>query len=234
MGVAVLNARLVSSHDIAPEVKHFTFDVPEVEQLPYLPGQFVSFSRDFHGKKITRAYSTASPPEGNRFELCLNRVADGHFSPYLFEMNPGDTVEMKGPLGFFTWRKPMSDSILVATGTGIAPFRAMLHGYLGSEPEREVTLVFGVRYEYGLLYREEFEEMERKYPNFHFWPTLSRPGATWTGRTGHVQEHVFEALGLRQDMDVYICGLAAMVDDVRPRLKEFGLERRQIIFEKYD
>ena len=54
------------------------------------------------------------------------------------------------------------------------------------------------------------------------------------GRSGHVQEHVFDALGQRRDMDVYICGLAAMVDDVRPRLKEFGLERRQIIFEKYD
>jgi Flavodoxin reductases (ferredoxin-NADPH reductases) family 1 len=192
MGVAVLNARLVSSHVIAPEVKHFVFDVPEVEQLPYLPGQFVSFSRDFEGKKITRAYSTASPPSGNRFELCLNRVEDGYFSPYLFQMSPGDTVEMKGPLGFFTWRKPMSDSVLVATGTGIAPFRAMLKGYLGSEPEKQVTLVFGVRYEHGLLYREEFEAMEREYSNFHFRPTLSRPETSWTGRSGHVQEHVFE------------------------------------------
>ena len=62
-------ARLIESHEIANEVKHFTFEVPEVGKLPYLPGQFVSFSHEILGKKITRAYSTASPPSGNRFEI---------------------------------------------------------------------------------------------------------------------------------------------------------------------
>jgi CDP-4-dehydro-6-deoxyglucose reductase len=234
MGVAVLKARLIESREIAPEVKHFVFDVPEVEQLPYLPGQFVSFSHEFGEKKVTRAYSTASAPEENRFELCLNRVQDGIFSPWLFTLEPGNTVDMKGPLGYFTWRYPASDSILVATGTGIAPFRGMLASYLEGGGDREVTLVYGVRYEGSLLYREEFEEMERRYSNFRFWPTLSRPDASWSGRTGHVQQHVIEALDERRDMDVYICGLKAMVDDVRARLKELGLDRRHIIFEKYD
>ena len=77
MGVAVLKARLIETRDIGPDIRHFTFDVPEVEQLPYLPGQFVSLSRQFGEKKITRAYSTASPPSANRFQLCLNRVQDG-------------------------------------------------------------------------------------------------------------------------------------------------------------
>src|SRR5689334_16275093 len=129
-------ARLIESHEIAKEVKHFIFEVPEVQDLPYLPGQFVSFSHQIGEKKITRAYSTASPPRGNRFELCLNRVEAGLFSPYLFDMQPGDVVEMKGPLGYFTWRQPVSDSIIVATGTGIAPFRAMLHSYLESGGDR--------------------------------------------------------------------------------------------------
>lgn len=234
MGVAVLQARLVESHLIAPDVKHFTFDVPEVEQLPYLPGQFVSFSRDFDGKKVTRAYSTASGPNGNRFELCLNRVQDGIFSPWLFLLEPGGTVDMKGPLGYFTWKHPVRDSILVATGTGIAPFRGMLTAYLGAGGDRRITLVYGVRYEESLLYREEFEAMERAYPNFRFVPTLSRPDDGWTGGRGHVQSHVLEVLGERRDMDVYICGLKLMVDDVRARLKELGVDRKQIVFEKYD
>ena len=234
MGVAILKARLVETRDIAPEVKHFVFDVPEVEQLPYLPGQFVSFSRDAGEKRITRAYSTASPPNGNRFELCLNRVEDGLFSPFLFEMTPGDTVDMKGPLGFFTWRFPVNDSILVATGTGIAPFRAMLNAYLSSGGDRQITLVYGVRYEESLLYRREFEQLSERYPNFRFWPTLTRPEDSWQGRTGRVQTYTLEALGEHRDMDVYICGLKAMVDDVRARLKELGLDRRHIIFEKYD
>ena len=234
MGVAILQAKLVESHEIAPGTRHFVFEVPEVEQLPYLPGQFVSFSRDFHDKKITRAYSTASPSSGNRFELCLNYVSDGHFSPYLFSMQPGDIVDMKGPLGYFTWKHPASDSVLVATGTGIAPFRAMLHAYLGAGGDRTVHLVFGVRYEASLLYRNEFEELAARYPNFHFHPTLSRPENTWTGLQGHVQPHVMKLLGARQDMDVYICGMKAMVDDLRVQLKEAGLDRKRIVFEKYD
>lgn len=234
MGVAILTARLIESFEIAPEVKHFVFEVPEVEQLPYLPGQFVSFTREFDGKKVTRAYSTASAPSGNRFELCLNRVPGGIFSPYLFAMRPGETLEMKGPLGFFTVKDPDRDAIFVATGTGIAPFRGMLQARARKGGGGELTLVFGVRYEHSLLYRKEFEEWASKDPKFRFWPVLSRPGADWQGRTGHVQPHVLEALGERRDVDVYICGLKAMVDDMRAQLKAVGLDRRHIIFEKYD
>jgi NAD(P)H-flavin reductase len=225
---------LIESRDIAHEVKHFVFDVPEVEHLPYLPGQFVSLTRDIDGKEITRAYSTAAAPSGNRFELCLNRVEDGLFSPFLFDMRPGDTVDMTGPLGYFTWRQPMNDAVLVATGTGIAPFRGMLHSYLESGVDRSVTLVYGVRYEPSLLYRQEFEVAAATNPNFQFWPTLSRPEDSWTGRRGHVQPHVLDALGDRRDMDVYICGMKAMVDDVRRQLKALGLDRKRIVYEKYD
>ena len=234
MGVAVLKARLVESHDIAPMVKHFVFDVPEVEQLPYMPGQFVSFTHEIEGKKITRAYSTASSPHANRFELCLNLVEDGLFSPLLFGMRPGETVDMKGPLGYFVWRTPVSHSILVATGTGIAPFRGMIRQYLEAGGTQQITLVFGVRYEASLLYRTEFERLAADYPNFTFLPTLSRPDANWTGGAGHVQSHVMGVLGDRRDVDVYICGMKAMVDDMRQQLKNAGLDRKRIIFEKYD
>lgn len=234
MGVALLQARLLDSREIAPEVRHFLFEVPEVEQLPFIAGQFVSFSNHFGEKKVTRAYSTASPPSGNRFELCLNRVQDGFFSPHLFSMKPGDVVDMKGPLGHFVLKRPGSDSIFVATGTGIAPFRGMLLDSLKKETEKQFTLVFGVRYEHAILYRDEFEELAREHANFRFLPTLSRPEPSWTGLHGHVQTHVLEALGDRRDMDVYICGMKAMVDDMRVQLKAAGLDRTQIIFEKYD
>lgn len=203
-------------------------------QLPYAPGQFVSFTKVVEGREITRAYSTASSPNQNRFELCLNRVQDGFLSPYLFAMEPGDTIEMTGPLGYFIWRQPVRDSILVATGTGIAPFRGMLHWYLQSGGSQQVTLVFGVRFEPSLLYRAEFERLAEAHPNFRFEPTLSRPDETWTGRTGHVQQHVLDLVGERRDIDLYICGMKAMVDDLRQKLKSMGFDRKQIIFEKYD
>jgi ferredoxin-NADP reductase len=92
-----MRARLVESREIGPDVRHFLFDVPETDNLEYTPGQFVSFSEMVLGRPVTRAYSVCSAPDGNRFELCLNRVREGLFSPWLFEMAPGDTVHMSGP-----------------------------------------------------------------------------------------------------------------------------------------
>jgi CDP-4-dehydro-6-deoxyglucose reductase len=229
-----MQARLIESKSIGPEVRHFSFDVPEVDHLPFSAGQFVSLTREIRGKKITRAYSICCPSSGNTFELCLNRVQDGFLSPFLFDMQPGETVDMKGPLGGFVWRNPVRDSILVATGTGIAPFRGMLLEYLKNGGEREITLIFGVRHEESLLYREEFEQLAREHPNFHFRPTLTQPRPEWTGLTGRVQAHALAELGERRDMDVYICGMKAMVDDLRTQLKALGLDRKQIIYEKYD
>ena len=76
--------------------------------------------------------------------------------------------------------------------------------------------------------------MTRRFPHFRFMPTLSRPPESWTGRTGHVQAHLAEAIGDRRDVDVFLCGLKLMVDDVRNILKEMGFDRKQILFEKYD
>ncbi|MBK5295246.1 MAG: oxidoreductase [Acidobacteriia bacterium] len=229
-----MNAVLLHSREIAPQVKHFVFEVPELERLDFMPGQFASLSADLGGRRITRAYSIASPPSGNCFELCLNRVADGIFSPYLFRLQPGDSVEMQPPLGFFTLRNPDHDMLMVATGTGVAPYRAMLMDYLGRGGKSQTTLLFGARYEPGLLYRVELEAFERRHATFHFWPTLSRPDSAWTGRIGHVQAHLDSALDGRTNLDVYVCGLKAMVDDIRARLKSRGLDRKQIIYEKYD
>ena len=229
-----MKALLLESHEIAPMVRHFVFQVPEVERLQFKPGQFVSFTETLAGKKIIRPYSIASLPDGNRFELCLNLVPEGIFSPYLFSLKPGDAVEIGAPLGFFDIRNPDKEALFIATGTGIAPFRSMAPDYLQRPQARQLTLLFGIRYENSIYYREEFEHLAREYSNFRFWPTLSRPESSWSGRSGHVQTHLLEALGDRRDLDVYICGLKAMVDDVRGILKAMGFDRKQIIFEKYD
>ncbi len=268
-----MRAKLIECVEIAPGLGHFVFEAQNGEglnggDLEFIPGQFVSFTTEIllknetGAKQITRAYSLASAPHSvnpaNRFELCLNLAPEGLFSHHLFCMRPGDTVEMRPPLGTFVLRQPPRDSLFVATGTGIAPFRSMLKAHL-SASSPHFTLLFGVRHESHLVYRSEFEELARQYPHFRFWPTLSRPEPSWAGRTGHVQAHLEEALlelggtteprqygarsaeaspvpgdAGRRDVDVYLCGLKLMVDDVRSRLKAAGFDRKQIFYEKYD
>ena len=229
-----MTARLVAWHNLGSSARHFVFDVPEVKCLEFEPGQFVSFTATVMGRPVTRAYSIASAPKDNRFELCLNRVEDGVFSPFLFDLLPGNEVPMAGPLGYFVPREPFRDSVLIATGTGIAPFRSYLHSARVLGSPAQIALLLGARLEDGLLYREEFEELERQRPGFRFVATLTRPETSWTGRTGRVQVHLEETLAGRTDVDIYLCGMKNMVDDVRQCLKARGYDRKQILYEKYD
>jgi ferredoxin-NADP reductase len=236
--VSTLKARLLDWKELTPEVHQFRFEVPGVEHLQFTPGQFVFVIERKEGKTIKRAYSIASPRAGNRFELCLNRVPDGVVSSWLFGLKPGDEVDIREPVGHFTLRHPERRAVFIATGTGIAPFRSMLLDHL-PRTQPNITLLFGVRYEEGLLYRDELETLGRDYPSFRFLPTLTRPGPDWKGRQGRVQDHLDEALALtspedRKDVDVYICGLREMVESVRRNLLERGFHRKQIISERYD
>jgi ferredoxin-NADP reductase len=228
-------ARLERVVPLTESTKHFTFAVTGPGPFRFVAGQFLSLHLDHDGADDVRPYSLASAPsEDNRFDLCLNRVPGGFFSNYLCDLAAGAEIEYEGPYGFFTPRQPLRDSVFVATGTGIAPIRGMLQEIFRRGNERQIWLIFGVRYPETILYRQEFEELAARQPNFHFSPTLSRGPAGWPGRRGYVQEHTERLLAERPDLDVYICGLKAMVDDLRARLKARGLDRKQIRYEKYD
>jgi ferredoxin-NADP reductase len=228
-----LKARLISSFDLAPDVRHFELEITDCSDFPFTPGQFVSIKEEIEGREVTRAYSIASPPDGNRFSLCLNRVVEGLVSPRLFALEPGEHLHVQEPLGYFTLRHPEKPAVFIATGTGIAPFRSML---LSALPKgAAITLLFGVRYAQGLLYREELEQLARRFQNFRFIPTITRPDESWRGPVGRVQAHLDEALASHASSpDVYICGLKEMVDEVRALLKQKGFDRKQIVYEKYD
>jgi NAD(P)H-flavin reductase len=236
----LLNARLSRSVWLSEQTKHLELTVEGVESFPFIPGQFVSIKQPKgDGKEHTRAYSIASMPGPTpTFDLCLNRVENGFLSNWLCDLEEGATVKFHGPHGLFTLREPSKDAVFVATGTGIAPIRGMVH-WLFEKPERshghEYWLVFGTRHEQSLYYRDEFQKIAADNPNFHYVPTLSRCGEEWIGCRGYVQDHLREIVGGRNDMQAYICGLHLMVDAVRKLLKEeLGWDRKQIVFERYD
>lgn len=233
---------------------HLEFRVSDVVFFDFEPGQFVSLlGLDGRGKEQTRAYSIASAPRASGFDLCVNRVEGGYFSNLLCDLEPGQNVEFHGPHGMFELKQPLTDSIFVATGTGIAPFRSFVEWLYPESGEdrsqgRQISLVYGTRYRTELYYEDYFEKIAAERKNFEYLKTLSREGDGWTGLRGHVQEHVAriveewsarkgEAAGREGPpfgMHAYICGLNEMVAETRALLKGMGWSRKQIVFERYD
>lgn len=258
-------ARKICLSEVA-QCYHFEFALEGRESFPYEAGQFVSaVAHDHNGKQQTRAYSIASAAIGNRFDLCVNRVENGFFSNHLADLPDlpvGGAIQVHGPHGHFVLQQPVTDSIFVATGTGVAPMRAYAQWLFPESGEdrsngKEIWLVYGTRYETDLYYQEEFEALAARKPNFHYLATLSRAQDSWTGLRGYVQEHVGRiveeraarlgqplpqaavdpatpAADLRFDIYAYICGLNNMVSSVRDKLAGYGWHKKQIIFERYD
>jgi ferredoxin-NADP reductase len=232
-------ARLVESTRLTEFTKHLEFEVRGPQHFGFVAGQWLSAKEHKpDGEEITRAYSIASPPNSsNRFAFCLNRVVDGFMSNFLCDLEPGAEVPFQGPFGNFILRPPMRDTLFIATGTGIAPFRSMLHWLLAEESRhqgRQLWLLFGSRTENDIYYHKEFLRLEAQHPNFQYLPTLSRGSAQWQGLRGYVQEHVPGIVGDRHHIHAYICGLDRMVSANRALLKGLGWDRKSIIVEKYD
>jgi ferredoxin-NADP reductase len=239
-------ARLRRAISLSAPTKHLEFEVPGMARFGFVAGQWLSLKvKKPDGEEITRAYSIASPPdESNCFALCLNRVQDGFVSNYLCDLKEGSEISCQGPFGNFILRPPMRDTIFIATGTGIAPIRSMLHwlsdqhdgtqGGVTRHQGKQVWLLFGSRTERDIYYHTEFLRLAERNPNFRYLPTLSRGGPEWQGLRGYVQEHVPEIVGNRLDMHAYICGLKKMITANRDLLKGLGWDRKQIIYEAYD
>jgi ferredoxin-NADP reductase len=231
--------RLVGCISLSPQTKHLEFEVLGVPRFGFVAGQWLSFKTNkADGEEITRAYSIASSPgEDNRLALCLNRVQDGFMSNFLCDMQEGQEISCQGPFGDFILRPPLRDTLFIATGTGIAPFRSMLHWLLADptrHQEKQFWLLFGNRTEADIYYHEEFLDLAARHANFHYLPTLSRGAPDWQGLRGYVQEHVPGIVAGRSDMHAYICGLDKMVKANRELLKRLGWDRKSILYEKYD
>ena len=232
-------AQLLRAHWLSDETRHLEFEMKGMPRFGFVAGQWLSLKANkADGEEITRAYSIASPPdESNRFALCLNRVQDGFMSNFLCDMKEGEELLAQGPFGDFILRPPMRDTIFIATGTGIAPFRSMLHWLLADptrHQQRQLWLLFGSRYENDIYYHQEFLALAQQHSNFHYMPTLSRGGPDWKGLRGYVQEHLPRIVQGRTDMHAYICGLSDMIKANRDLLKSMGWDRKSILYEKYD
>lgn len=219
------------------ETRHFRIAFDPGNIFDFDAGQFVNIlvPETSEHKAVKRPYSIASPPAWKGvLDLCWKRIEGGIATNYLWTLHQGDNLIVQGPLGRFTVKQPLPQTIIfVSTGTGIAPFRSMIHTLLQNQTPCEIWNIFGNRYDEDILYREEFEALARDYKNFHNVFTVSRP-KNWKGETQYVQFMLKKYIPDPKDKHVYICGLTNMIQEVQKTALEMGFAKDQIFFEKYD
>jgi ferredoxin--NADP+ reductase len=265
----VCNAVLISREDFASELSIVRIR-PDCGRVPgFVPGQFVKLGlpriaeglaalnrpgRPHPGPRLVRrAYSIASSPRQREYmEFLVVRIETGKLTPRLWTMDVGSRIWMDEQVsGRFTLDAipPGKDIVMVATGTGVAPFVSMLRTYADRPPWRRVVLINGVRYAADLSYRAELESLGRTYANIHYIPIVSREPEypAWEGLRGRVQKvlepDVYRSL-IGRPLDPYLChvmlcGNPAMIVSVQSDLEHRGFhthspaQPENIHFERY-
>ena len=241
---ALYNARLTKRVDLTESLGFFWVSFDN-EPVLFEAGQYLTIGVESNGKLLQRPYSVASSPRelDDGYEYYVRLVDGGLFTPLLWRLPVGHAMSMKGPKGKFLL-EPNDDRIhvFISSGTGIAPFVAMMKTLLIDGAPRPVVVLHGASYEHDLGYRELLEEWQRtgEYP-VTYVPTISRPGtpenSRWTGRTGRVEAIVpaaYDELGLTVDNSIaYICGNPDMIEAVDAMLLERGFPPEQIKKELY-
>ncbi len=236
-------AKVIRIENETSNTRRFWLQVPEVEKFDFIPGQFVTLDLPIHEKKNKRwrSYSIASWPDGtNIFELVVVLMEEGAGTNYLFnEVLAGSELLFRGAQGVFVLPEVLdSDYYLICTGTGIAPFRSMLHSIaINATPHTNIYLIFGTRKRENLLYYEELKALAEKTPGIHYIPVLSRE--QWDGATGYVHQTYIDLINEKKIGDTlpvahfYLCGWKNMIDEAKKTIAEMGYDRKTIHQELY-
>jgi len=230
-------AVLVRARMLAPEVRELTFAVREGSPIEFVAGQYANFHLGPNGD-LQRSYSMAAAPSSGELTVAVTRGAGGPGSIAMHAMELGSKVPVDGPWGLFTLeRVPMDAPLLfVATGTGLTPIRAMIEAELATAATRPMRLVFGCRREVDRLYADDLDAWAAKHARFSWTTAVSRPvEGTPPARVQDRLPAVLEELSRHGEPHVLVCGLRAMVEDVRALLKEaYAVGRERIHTERFD
>jgi ferredoxin--NADP+ reductase len=253
MAALELNAVVTQKIDVTPELMILRV-VPDGWELPeFVPGQFAVLGLPGSAprcelsdpeetppdpdKLIRRSYSIASSSLAKEYiEFYINIVRSGVMTPRLFALKPGDRVFLgKKFTGVFRLSDAPEDAdiVMIATGTGLAPYMSMLRTHLEADEARKTALIHGARHSWDLGYRSELVSLQRLMRNFSYIPVVSRPDeepARWSGVSGHVQdvwkagevEKVWGRKPTPGNTHVFLCGNPDMVEQMVVLLGEEG------------
>jgi CDP-4-dehydro-6-deoxyglucose reductase len=221
-----------------PNTRRYWIELPETSSFDFKPGQFVTLDLPIHEQRTKRwrSYSIASMPDGsNIIELVIVKMEGGLGTSYFFdEVTEGTQLTLRGPQGVFVLPETLDkDLYMICTGTGIAPFRSMLH-YIHKHniPHKELHLIFGTRQRQDLLYENEMRELQDIIPGFRYHTALSRETADGH-RTGYVHAIYEEMCQATPAASFMLCGWKVMIDEAKHRLLEMGYDKKDIHLELY-
>jgi CDP-4-dehydro-6-deoxyglucose reductase, E3 len=204
-------------------ITQLRLEVPGAEALSYRPGQHLSIH---FGDGSQRSFSMAALPDRALIELHVRHVEGGRFTgERLPALGPGDALEIELPLGpFGLHRDDERPLLMVATGTGIAPIKCMLESLLDDDDCPPVSLYWGMRSEADLYLDDLFASWSARLYEFRYVPVVSRAGAGWRGRRGHVQDAVLADIADLSEHSIYLCGAPAMIDEAKARFVAAGAQ----------
>lgn len=226
---------------LTPTVLHLGFTHAGEQPFNFIPGQFLTIHFTHDNKIVRRSYSVATiSGQSDLIEIAASYVADGLASEYLFHLQPGDQIEVTGPFGRLVLTEEQTKRyLLIATGTGVTPYRSMLPELLvrlNKQSDLEVVILFGTRTRADLLYVDDFVAAAQQQPRLKFYACYSREfleeGEDYE-KQGYVS-HVIKELNVNPQQDlVYLCGNPNMIDEIFAYLKEQQFASESIRREKY-
>lgn len=227
MALPLLHSQVTHVRQLTHDVREVTFALREPATVSFKAGQYLYLVVPPSGDHLQtkRAYSLCSSPGGQQsITLLANLVRGGAGSTYFFALAEGDHVQMHGPSGHFTVDETTPrDYLFVATGTGIAPIRSMILATSERAPTKPMLLIWGLRSDRDLYYQDEFAELTRQQPHFRCVTTLSQPTDRWTGAIGRVTAVLPRLVTTARNLDVYLCGSQAMINEVKTAFRTIGL-----------
>lgn len=231
---------VIKIEDASESTRRFWIQIPELDSFNFKPGQFVTLDLPIHEKtnKRWRSYSIASAPDGsNIIELVIVLLEGGLGTTYLFnEINVGSNITLRGPVGVFTLPETLDkDLYLICTGTGIAPFRSMVHWIHQQKiAHKNIHLIFGCRKLTDQLYGAELKALEPLENNFYYHPVFSREDAVPDGAySGYVHAVYEQLLAVKNPSQFYLCGWKNMIDEAKQRIIAAGYDKKDIHLEIY-
>jgi ferredoxin-NADP reductase len=229
-----LAATVVSKRDETPRVRSIVFECPMWEG--HMSGQHIDIRLTAEdGYQAQRSYSIASAPEDDHLVLTIERLQDGEVSPYLFDvLEPGDQLEMRGPIGrYFVWEGHMGGPLLlIAGGSGMVPFRAMLRHRDAVHTDVPTRLLYSARTRDDVVYRRELAAFEGV--DVRLALTREQPEG-WGGYSRRIDAAILaEATWGVEDRPLsYVCGPTGFVEAVANCLVDLGHEPESIKTERF-